>query len=189
VARFTLTHVSDHDRRRWDERYESRGPVSLDEVTLPPVFEAFADVFPTSGQALDIACGRGTAAVWLARRGMTVSGLDVSAVAIAQATDLALASGVAPRCRFVVADLDAGLPPGPPADVVLCHMFRDSRLDDDIIARLAPGGLLGISALSDVGAAPGPFRVEAGELRQAFATLDVIAAGEGDGEAWLLARG
>jgi hypothetical protein len=119
---------------------------------------------------------------------MTVSGFDVSPVAIAQATDLALASGVAPRCRFVVADLDAGLPPGPPADVVLCHRFRDSRLDDDIIARLAPGGLLGISALSEVGASPGPFRVEARELNRAFAALDLIAASEGDGQAWLLAR-
>lgn len=180
--------MSDRDRRRWDERYERGGPVSPDEVTLPPVFETFAELFPTTGQALDLACGRGAAAVWLARRGMTVSGFDVSPVAIARAEELAALSGVRQRCRFRVVDLDAGLPDGPPADVVVCHRFRDSRLDGAIISRLAPGALLAISALSEVGASPGPFRVEAGELSRAFAALEPIAAGEGDGEAWLLAR-
>jgi 2-polyprenyl-3-methyl-5-hydroxy-6-metoxy-1,4-benzoquinol methylase len=189
VTRITLTHVSDEDRQRWDERYRRGGSVSPEEVRLPPVFEPFAELFPTSGAALDLACGRGSAAVWLARRGMTVSGIDISPVAIAQASELARTNGVAGRCRFVVTDLDAGLPAGPPADVVVCHRFRDSRLDDAVIARLAPGGLLAISALSEVGASPGPFRVARGELSRAFAALEPITAGEGDGQAWLLARG
>ena len=119
---------------------------------------------------------------------MTVTGFDVSPVAIAQAGELALACGVQPRCDFVVTDLDGGLPAGPPADVVVCQRFATSRLDGAIISRLAPGGLLAISALSEVGASPGPFRVAAGELSRAFAALEPIAAGEGDGEAWLLAR-
>ena len=181
--------MSDEDRRRWDERYEGREPVSLDEVSPPPVFEAFAELFPTSGHALDVACGRGATAVWLARRGMTVTGFDVSPVAIAQAGELALTCGVQDRCEFVVTDLDGGLPAGPVADVVVCHRFRDARLDGAIISRLAPGGLLAISALSEVGASPGPFRVAAGELSRAFAALEPIAQGEGGGEAWLLARG
>jgi SAM-dependent methyltransferase len=188
VRRFTLTHVSDHDRQRWDERYAGRGPVTLDDVSLPAVFEVFADVFPTAGQDLELACGRGTAAVWLARRGMTVAGVDVSPVAITHAGALAVSAGVSQRCRFAVADLDTGLPAGPPADVVLCHRFRDPRLDGEVIARLAPGGVLAISALSEVGASPGPFRVQAGELSRAFAALEPIAAGDGDGQAWLLAR-
>lgn len=54
--------------------------------------------------------------------------------------------------------------------------------------RLAPGGLLAIAVLSEVGAAAGPFRAGCGQLRAAFAGLDVIAAGEGQGQAWLLAR-
>jgi hypothetical protein len=85
-------------------------------------------------------------------------------------------------------DLDDGLPAGPPIDVILCHKFRDRRLDQAIIDRLAPGGVLAISALSEVGAAPGPFRATPGELPAAFAELDIVAAGEGQGQAWLLAR-
>lgn len=155
----------------------------------PPAFLAsHAHLLPTAGRALDLACGQGLGAVWLARRGLDVSGFDVSAVAIGQAREAARAAGVGDRCRFDVFDLDDGLPAGPPADVILCHKFRDRRLDGAIIGRLAPGGLLAISALSEVGAAPGPFRAAPGELSAAFAELERIAGGEGDGQAWLLGR-
>jgi SAM-dependent methyltransferase len=183
-----VTAVTDKDRVRWDKRYASRGPAPVAAVGPPPVFAPFDAMFPTAGHALDLACGQGLGAVWLARRGMDVWGFDVSPVAIGQARDLARRSGVGDRCRFDVVDLDNGLPAGPPVDVILCHKFRDRRLDRAAARRLAPGGLLAITALSEVGATPGPFRVAAGELPAAFADLDVIAAGEGQGEAWLLAR-
>lgn len=179
--------VSQKDECRWDARYLSQAPPG-GAVEPPGVFAAHANEFPTSGRALDLACGQGLGTVWLARRGMDVWGLDISAVAILRARDLARRSGVDDRCRFDIADLDDGLPAGPPADVVLCHKFRDRRLDQAIIGRLAPGGLLAIAVLSEVGASPGSFRAVAGELSAAFADLDEIAAGEGEGCAWLLAR-
>jgi hypothetical protein len=57
-----------------------------------------------------------------------------------------------------------------------------------MIDRLAQGGLLAIAVLSEVDAAPGPFRATVGELPAAFAELELVAAGEGHGQAWLLAR-
>lgn len=177
--------MAETDRARWDERHADRGPGPVD---VPAVFAAYQDLFPSTGRALDLACGQGGASVWLARRGLDVLGVDVSPVAIERARKLAADNGVGARCRFEVADLDDGLPPGPPVDVILCHKFRDRRLDAAIVERLAPGGLLAISALSEVGAKPGPFRVTAGELPAAFASLEQITAEEGDGEAWLLAR-
>ncbi|WP_029112880.1 bifunctional 2-polyprenyl-6-hydroxyphenol methylase/3-demethylubiquinol 3-O-methyltransferase UbiG [Mycobacterium sp. URHB0044] len=178
--------MSEQDRIRWDDAYASREPALAPE--LPAVFAPYETEFPHEGTALDIACGSGSAAVWLALRGLDVHGVDVSGVAIERARTLAHDAGVAQRCRFDTMDLDDGLPPGPVVDVVLCHRFRDRRLDRAIIDRLAPGGLLAISALSEVGGVPGPFRAVAGELPAAFAALDPIAAGEGDGQAWLLAR-
>jgi len=180
--------VTSEDRRRWDERYTSRGPTLVGAAEPPGAFAAHAEAFPTTGRALDLACGQGLGTVWLARRGLYVWGLDVSPVAIAQARDLAERIGVGDHCRFDVVDLDESLPAGPPVDVILCHKFRDRRLDQAIIGRLAPGGLLAIAVLSEVGAAPGPFRAVAGELPAAFGELDLVAAGEGDGHAWLLAR-
>jgi SAM-dependent methyltransferase len=126
--------------------------------------------------------------VWLARRGLEVWGVDVSPVAIGLARELAERSGVGGRCRFDVVDLDAGLRDGPPVDVILCYFFRDARLDEQIVKRLARGGLLAIAAVSIVDVGPGPFRVGPGELPEAFASLDVLAQSEGAGQAWLLAR-
>jgi SAM-dependent methyltransferase len=176
------------DRVRWDERYAARAPAQADEVAAPDVFAAHESAFPHTGRALDLACGQGRTAVWLSCRGLDVLGVDVSPVAISQARELAMRCGVELRTRFDVADLDDGLPPGPPADVIVCHRFRDRRLDRPILARLAVGGLLAVTALSEVGASPGPFRAARGELTDAFGELDIVAAGEADGHAWLLGR-
>lgn len=180
--------MSDDDRARWDDRYAGRGVPPADAIGPAGVFAAHQGVFPAAGRALDIACGQGLGTVWLARRGLDVWGLDISGVAITQARELARRHGVQDRCRFDVVDLDGGLPAGPAVDLVYCHKFRDGRLDRAIIERLAPGGLLAIAALSRVGAGPDPFRVTPGALQAAFADLDPIAAGDGDGLAWLLAR-
>ena len=180
--------MSEQDRVRWDQRHADRDPVDEADVDLPAAFRPYADVFPRAGNALDVACGRGAGAVWLARRGMTVHGVDVSPVAVRAARDLARRCGVTARCRFDAMDLDAGLPAGGLVDVLVCSMFRDRRLDAALVARLAPGGLLAVSALSEVGAVPGPFRAHAGELTDAFGALEVIACAETNGQAWLLAR-
>ena len=119
---------------------------------------------------------------------MTVHGYDVSPVAIAQARTLAHRCGCAARTHFAVADLDDGLPPGDPVEVLLCNDFRDPRLDDALRHRLREGGLLAVSALSEVGATPGRYRAAPGELQRAFGALDVVACGEADGRAWLLGR-
>jgi len=104
------------------------------------------------------------------------------------ARQLATESGAADRCRFDVFDLDKGLPEGPPVDLLFCHLFRDPGLDHAIVERLAPGGILAMAALSEVGADPGRFRVGPGELREAFGSLDLLVDGEEEGVAWIVAR-
>lgn len=167
------------DRERWDERHGSAGP---DEVALPSVFAAAVELLPTGGHALELACGRGEASVWLADHGLDVLGVDVSPVAIAAARALAAGNGL--DARFEVVDLDDGLPPGPPVDVLLCHRFRDPTLYAAMAERLAPGGLLLVAVLSG----NGRFRAAPGELTTAFAGLELVTEGEGETEAWLVAR-
>ena len=181
--------MTEEDRVRWEAGHQAgRDPEEPDSAVPPAVFAPYADLFPQTGVALDLACGEGGSAVWLATRGLEVCGVDISSVAIERARRRAARHDVGGRCRWQVADLDEGLPPGPPAAVVLCHMFRDERLYRPMADRLRDGGLLAIAVLSEVGDRPGPFRARAGELRAAFADLSVIAGDEGAGRAWLLAR-
>jgi SAM-dependent methyltransferase len=180
--------VTEADRVRWDVRYARAGPAPVGDAGPPPLFAPHEHLFPTDGLAMEVACGRGRGAFWLAGRGLEVWGFDVSAVAVRLARELAAQHGVGDRCRFDVVDLDDGLPEGAPVDLIVCHLFRDPRLDQAMIERLVPGGLLAIAVLSEVDVGPGPFRAAPGELRAAFAQLDVAAEGERRGEAWLLAR-
>jgi len=105
-----------------------------------------------------------------------------------QARDLAERCGVTHRCQFGVVDLDDGLPAGEQANTIVCHRFRAPHRYPAIVERLAPGGLLAIAVLSEVDGGPSPYRASPGELSVAFADLDLIAEGEGDGVAWLMAR-
>lgn len=181
--------MSETDRRHWDERYRKDGlaPV-FDEPPLTPVLARLSHLVPAEGQALELACGRGRGAVWLAKRGLDYFGVDVSPVAIDLARELARRSGVGDKCRFEVHDLDHGLPESPQMDLIFCHLFRDPRLDQAIVDRLSPGGLLVIVTLSEVGAEPGRYRVPPGELTEGFGSLGVLEEGEEDGMAWLAAR-
>jgi SAM-dependent methyltransferase len=179
--------VSEDDRRHWDDRY-ARASQPAGAPGPPEVFASLEHLFPITGTALEIACGRGELSVWLASRGMDVFAVDISPVAIDLAMDLAYRRAVSHRCRFEVWDLDEGLPPGRPVDLVACHMYREPRLDRELIERLAPGGLLAITSLSEVGAGPGRFRARPGELRYVFEELKLVADGESEGVAWLLGR-
>lgn len=161
----------------------------MTEAGPPPVFADLEHLLPTSGLALELACGRGRGAVWLASRGMEYFGADVSPVAVELARELATANGLDDRCRFEVHDLDNGLPDGPDVDLLFCYLFRAPALDDELARRLAPGGVLAIAVLNEVGDGPGRFRAKPGELTDAFAvTLKLLADGEGDGMSWLIAK-
>jgi SAM-dependent methyltransferase len=177
------------DRERWDARHAAAGAAGAAREPVPPdALRGREALLPAAGRALDVACGRGTVAVWLAARRFAVDAVDVSPVALDGGRELAARVGVGERVRWLVHDLDAGLPAPGPYDVVVCQRFRDPARYPDLAARLAPGGLLVVTVLSEVGEGPGPFRAPAGELRAAFGALEVLHDAERDGEASLVAR-
>lgn len=181
--------MSTDDQLRWDRRYLDGEHVGGKATDLdPPVgFAAVVGLFPTAGTALDLACGAGGGAVWLAQRGLDVVGIDVSPVAVGLAEQLASSHGVEGSCRFVVHDFDLGLPETAMVDLITCHLFSAPDLDEAILGRLAPGGTLAITVLSEVGGEPGPFRARPAELLDRFGSLDVLHHHEAEGRATLVA--
>jgi len=63
----------------WDDRYRS-APAIWSGNPNPRLVEHVADLAP--GAALDVGCGEGADAIWLAARGWKVTGIDVSTVAL-----------------------------------------------------------------------------------------------------------
>ena len=79
------------DRHDWDARYAGEQLVWSAEPNRFLVAEVDG---LTPGRALDVACGEGRNAIWLAEHGWTVTGVDFSTVALDKARRLAGARGV-----------------------------------------------------------------------------------------------
>lgn len=132
----------------------------------------------THPRALDLGCGTGAEAVYLAERGFgPVLGVDFSPVALRRARARARSAGVADRCSFSQADITAGPIPGASNEYDLICDF--GALDDTVgeqrlafaaaIHRLArPGALVMIFC----------FQGDKTELSGAAKIAPMIAPGE-----------
>jgi SAM-dependent methyltransferase len=133
------------DSSSWDDRYRQRelvwsaGPNQF-------VVERTSGLAP--GRALDLACGEGRNAIWLAEQGWDVVGTDFSEVAIDKARRIAEHREVA--VDFQVADAVSGEgfdPDDEPFDLIVVAYLQlpDEQLGEALtraVVRLAPGGTI-----------------------------------------------
>jgi SAM-dependent methyltransferase len=137
----------------WDEHYSAKPQIWSGRVNTQ-----LALIAPTvSGtRALDLGCGEGADAIWLAEHGWTVVAVDVSPIALNRARDAAETRGVADRIEFERHDLTTSLPEGP-FDLVSAH-FLHSLLEWDrpVILRRAAATLVPEGVLLIVDHAAGP---------------------------------
>jgi tellurite methyltransferase len=130
------------------------------------------------GHALDLACGSGRAAVFLALEGWQAQGWDADESALDRARVLATRHGVSGR--FVTVDLEGAPPPEPssPFDLIVVVRYLHRPLFPWIERALAPGGTLLYETFRVGQERFGPPRRErhllrAGELLTAFPSLTV----------------
>lgn len=146
-----------------------------------------ADLLPHAGTALDVACGSGRHALWLASRGMTADAVDRDPHAIDLLTGEARRRGLAVRAR--VMDLERGDDTIAPDsyDVIAVFHYLHRPLFPALVAALKMGGLLVYETFTRAQAARGKptnpaFLLEAGELPDLVRPLDVLRRREGDYE-------
>ena len=159
---------------QWNERY--RAGEQVFENPAPLVVEFASSLAP--GSALDLACGPGRNALYLAKHGWCVTAMDGSSIAI----ELLLRSN--PRIDARVVDLETGeFQVSPEAyDLVLSCYFLERSLIAPMKAALRPGGLLiAIVHLADADQPQGtPARAYPGELRGLFNCWSILHYREGD---------
>jgi SAM-dependent methyltransferase len=99
-----VRNVDPHERREershsaaqaaeWDARYSERDGVRWSGRPNGRLLAEVASLTP--GRALDVGCGEGADAIWLARRGWTVTAIDISGVAVVRAREAADLAGAA----------------------------------------------------------------------------------------------
>ncbi len=132
------------DAREWDRFYAGDGrdvPHWSGQPNSTLVAEA-SDL--RAGRALDVGCGEGADAIWLAERGWRVTAIDPSRIALDRAAESADAAGV--EVAWVAAGL-LDLRDDRAYDLVAAHypvLLRDpeERAIDALLRRVAPGGTL-----------------------------------------------
>lgn len=130
----------------WDARYRSAGMIWSGNPN-PRLVEHAVDL--ALGTALDVGCGEGADAIWLAARGWQVTGLDLSTVALDRAAERAAAASeaVAARITWQQADLLSWDPAPMRFDLVSAQFIHLPKAErDPVFQRLAesvsPGGTL-----------------------------------------------
>ena len=141
------------------------------------VLSAQAHLLPATGKALDLACGHGGNALYLAARGYATEGWDISAVAVQALAAQANGAGLPLRAqqRDVVAR-----PPEPESfDIIVVSRFLERSLAPALCAALRQQGLLYYQTfirerVSDTGPNNPAYRLDANELLRLFGSLHVI---------------
>ena len=165
----------------WNESYASGEPLPWDTGTPDPLLvEMIESRAIAPGRSLEIGCGTGTNAIFLAQHGFDVLGIDISEVAVDKAR--AKAQG---RCRFEVVDFLAAAPAAGLFQFVFdrgCfHVFDDederARFAQNVAAGLVEHGLW-LSLIGSTEGAPreqGPPRRSAREVMNAIEpSLEIV---------------
>lgn len=139
------------DATFWDTRYAESTAVWSGDANVALVHEV-SDLTP--GTALDLGCGEGGDAIWLATRGWRVTAADISAVALAKAAAHAAQAGVV--VDFQRHDLGTSFPAGTYDLVSAQFLYPRGEVPRERIllsaaAAVAPGGILLIEGHQDFG--------------------------------------
>lgn len=178
--------------RRWNERYSRPGRTfrfAPDQALLE-----CGSLLPPPGRALEIACGTGGNALWLAARGFDVIAADLALAGVRLARDEARRLGV--PLQVLVADA-LSLPLAARFDLVVVTRFLDRALFPLLRRLPRPGGCLFYRTFNQRRRQSHPsfnpdYLLQDGELERVFQGYQVLAASEACGEAgdssYLLAR-
>jgi 2-polyprenyl-3-methyl-5-hydroxy-6-metoxy-1,4-benzoquinol methylase len=125
------------ERTRWNTRYTAQGERVL---AAPNAFlRAHLAMLP-KGNVLELAMGEGHNAIFLAQHGFSVTGVDISDVAVERARRLAYMAGVTIEARQM--DLSTLTLPADTYDVVACFHYLQRTLLPQIVNALRTGGMV-----------------------------------------------
>ncbi|NOT11879.1 MAG: methyltransferase domain-containing protein [Methylococcaceae bacterium] len=136
-----------------------------------------AHLLPETGTALDLACGLGGNAIFLAQQGLAVTAWDISSIAIEWVLAYAKREGLnINACQHNITRLSL---PKCSYNIIAVSRFLDRTLSDAIIDALKPGGLLfyqtfTVEKIGRVGPTNPAFLLERNEILRLFSPLAVI---------------
>ncbi|NNE38314.1 MAG: methyltransferase domain-containing protein [Gammaproteobacteria bacterium] len=129
--------MSEDIGQKWDEKYLSRKDLSGKPAD---VLTSNLHLLPKQGIALDLACGPGGNAIFLAEHGLDTYAWDISKVALSHLNHTAVNKGLGIKAEY--RDVIKNPPETASFDVIVVSNFLDRSIIPDIIAALNPDGLM-----------------------------------------------
>jgi tellurite methyltransferase len=164
----------------WEKRYREQHNSGDSVASQPaPLVVKIANPLPP-GRALDLACGTGRNALYLAEHGWSVTAIDGAPTGIAILREYAAERGL--NMITEIGDLEKGeCRIGPESwDLILmcCYLQRD--LFEPTKNGLVPGGiLLAVVLLAELNSTASPFALQPGELAAYFQDWEILHSFEG----------
>ena len=189
--------MSSADRERWNQRYQEGDHHLQRDAWLVKHADLLA---PPQGhqnaRALDLACGSGRHALWLAELGYAVDAWDISDVGLELLhAELTRRRAEGENLTIVTrqVDLETVTIPASTYDLILDAFFLERRLFQEMVTGLRPGGLLVVRTLLQRAANEdrNPAHLLAsGELKATFSELRILQEEEDPlaGHAGIIAR-
>ena len=134
---------------------------------------------PATGRALDLACGRGGNALFLAQRGLEVEGWDLNPEVLASLDEESARLGLAVVTQL--RDVEQNPPPPDSFAVICVSHFLYRPICAALVAALKPGGLLFYQTFTDArlpesgGPRRSEYRLQPNELLELFSPLQLIS--------------
>jgi SAM-dependent methyltransferase len=185
--------MAGNDREKWNSRY--RAGAYAERTQPSALLEGWIDSVPV-GRAMDVACGAGRNALYLAERGFVVDAIDISGEALDRARETARRSGLA--VNWLEHDLDQPLVLDFAYQLIVIIRYVNLPLIRRLADCLVPGGFLVceqhlVTGADVIGPRSPDYRVCSGDLRAASESLQIHHLEEGllvdpDGRPVALAR-
>jgi SAM-dependent methyltransferase len=166
---------SGDQQTKWNARYAADAMQILPQPA--DVLLDFQHLLPNTGVALDLACGLGGNALFLAQKGMQTHAWDFSSVAIEKLTSLAASRQV--LIHALVRDVVNQPPAAQDYDVIAVSRFLHRPLIAKIVAALKPSGLVFYQTFiqdktSDIGPSNPEYLLAENELLKLFSELRIL---------------
>lgn len=166
--------MSHTDAEKWNDIYQAGQHA---RSTPAAVLKEHAYLLPKNGTALDLACGIGANALFLAQLGLRTYAWDISEQAIARLNKSAAQMNL--DIRTEVRDVITRPPDNNSFDVIVVSYFLERTLMADIISALRKQGLLFYQTfikerIDDSGPSNHAYRLAANELLSIFSNLHIV---------------
>lgn len=171
--------MSDGAQNKWNKIYATQNLLQRKLEESPAlVLQQNAYLLPNTGSALDLACGIGSNAIFLAKSGLNTSAWDISAIAIESLQSYSQENnlGITAEAR----DVEQQPPAVNSYDVICVSYFLERSLAIDIINALKPNGLLFYQTfieekVTDAGPSNPEYRLQENELLTLFSPLHILS--------------